>query len=345
MVWCPADLLGGRPHVLVDGAALPNTVLCLSHWPASPTPRTLRRDTSTGSALAFVSSSKSGAPASLVATDHLDQDGLAAAWCLLHPERALELAPRLEALAMAGDFAVVSDREAARASFALATLADEERSPLDPSLFAGGGSEGLGLELLERLAELLRFSQKSRELWREEDASFEASLADLEAGRVTIEEVPPLDLAVVTISPDVPERRATRFLSGVTTHCHPGALHAATRAGRLLFDEGDGSYRLSYRYESWVRLVSRKTAPRADLSLLAEALEDAEPRGCGWSFDGVSALLPVLSPGAGRRSELAFSTFRRMAEEWLASAPAAWGPEGPVRARSPRRWARRRGHG
>ncbi len=39
--------LGERPHVMVDGAARPGSVLTLSHWPQSPTPSTLARDLST----------------------------------------------------------------------------------------------------------------------------------------------------------------------------------------------------------------------------------------------------------------------------------------------------------
>ena len=34
----PAEDLDGAPHVVVDGARLPGTVLSLSHWPDAGTP-------------------------------------------------------------------------------------------------------------------------------------------------------------------------------------------------------------------------------------------------------------------------------------------------------------------
>ena len=42
----PPEDLGGAPHVVVDGARLPGTVLSLSHWPDAGTPPALAADTS-----------------------------------------------------------------------------------------------------------------------------------------------------------------------------------------------------------------------------------------------------------------------------------------------------------
>ncbi|MGH9101449.1 MAG: DUF6687 family protein [Acidimicrobiales bacterium] len=337
LAWLPACALKGRPHILVDSGAVAGTVLSLSHWPASPTPAGLRRDTSAEIAIAYLGealrdgSGPAAWPAPLVATDHLDQDGLAAAWALTQPEGALDRAPKLVALAEAGDFAVVSDRDAARASFALATLADPGRSPLGAQTWQADPcrrQSALGAELLARVGELLDDPVSSRHLWAEEDESLERGLAEIGSGRVVVEEVPDLDLAVVRV-PQGPRLLATRFLDPVPSSCHPAAIHARTAASRLLVDDG-GSFRLVLRYEGWVRTVRRRPKPRVDLSGLAEQLSAAEPGGTGWTFSGVSALVPVLEPEGGVHSELAFAGVRAATEHWLAAAPPAWGPEGPL---------------
>jgi hypothetical protein len=197
--WLPAAAAGGEPHVLVDAGALPSTALALSHWPGSPTPLRWRRDTSTGCALAFLAESPcpdrwwdAGLPR-VVATDHLDQDGLAAAALLLRPEEGARRGGVYEAVAAAGDFAVIGhDRDAARVSFALATLADPERSPLAVARTpAGPDRDGeLGAELLERLPALVGEPSASRELWADEEAALVASLGAIASGSVVLREVP-----------------------------------------------------------------------------------------------------------------------------------------------------------
>ena len=48
------DELGERPHVVVDGAPRPGTVLALTHWPTTPTPRRLWHDLSAEIAFAYL---------------------------------------------------------------------------------------------------------------------------------------------------------------------------------------------------------------------------------------------------------------------------------------------------
>ncbi len=52
--FAPSASVAERPHIMVDGAALPSSVLTLSHWPQSPTPVLLARDVSAASVIAYL---------------------------------------------------------------------------------------------------------------------------------------------------------------------------------------------------------------------------------------------------------------------------------------------------
>ena len=346
--WLPVALVGRDPHVLVDAGALPTTALALSHWPGSPTPPRWRGDTSTGCVLAFLAERpcsarwwEGGLP-SLVATDHLDQDGLAAAFLLLHPEEGARRGGTYEAVAAAGDFAVVGqDRDAVRASFALATLADPERSPLAAARQPAGSEREreLGTELLERLPALVGEPGAWRELWSAEEASLAASLDAIASGGVVLREVPEVDLVVVTVTGPPPvgsgtagaEGVVTRFLGRVRTPVHPAAIHASSVASRVLVVAGQ-QVSFSYRYETWVRLASRQPPARVDLEQLAAELTAAEPGKTRWVFDGVAALVPRLRPAGEGVTELAPGVVEAALVRALRDGPAAWGPEGPLPA-------------
>jgi hypothetical protein len=44
LAYVAVEELGDRPHVLVDGATRPGSILTPSHWPRSPTPTALGAD-------------------------------------------------------------------------------------------------------------------------------------------------------------------------------------------------------------------------------------------------------------------------------------------------------------
>lgn len=327
----PCSAIEGRANVIVDGAPVAGTVLTLSHWPKSPTPEPLWADLSAQIALAWLRRPGPWAGAPIVSNDHVDQDGLVSLYAMLEPESAWERRDLLVDVARAGDFAVFSERAAARLSFAIATLADPERSPLDPSTFTGSYAErtaALYHELLGRLPELLDDPDRGRALWAEEDAVLGASEAALERGAIAIDEVPPLDLAVVRIPERRPAALATRFTSRADGACHPCALHNRTAAMRLLVVQGR-RYELVFRYESWVRYVSRPVAPRVDLGPLAVALQAEERNGARWRADGVSALVPRLSLTEGEESSLEPQRVLALVSHHLATAPPAWPTGGP----------------
>ncbi|MGH9129829.1 MAG: DUF6687 family protein [Acidimicrobiales bacterium] len=317
----PYSLLRGRPHVMVDGAPALGTVLTLSHWPGTPTPVALRADLSAQSALRWRESPGPWAGAGLVSTDHLDQDGLVSLFAVVWPDAARQRAARLVEVARAGDFATFTDRDAARASFALANLADEERSPLPGATLADPAA--LTTEALGRLCELVDHPERHAEAWAEEDAALAASESAIAEGLIRLEEVIDVDLAIVSVPSDAPTRLATRFMARSDGPCHPAAVHNATTCGRVLYCQG-ARYELVVRYESWVRLVSRQVAPRVDLGPLASALRAEEVSNLArWSAEPVSTIVQHMScPG----SDLSPSRVCTLVEDHLRRSPPAWFP-------------------
>jgi hypothetical protein len=334
VTYVPYQRLAGRPHLVADGPATDGTVLTLSHWPASPTPLAFRADLSAEIVFRWLARRRRWwrRPPPAVSNDHLDQDGLVSVFAIQNPEEALARGEVLCDVARAGDFAVFRNHEAARASFALATLADPERSPLGPAAFPGDYAErcaGLHEELLGRLVELVDNISRYRHLWAEEDSAFRAGEAHLERGAVTVSEHPGVDLAVINVTEGLRDQMATRFVSREDAVVHPAAVHRSTGCLRLLVVQGR-RYRLTYRYESWVRLVSRAAAPRVDLASLAARLEAEERGSTRWSFDGVGSLVPSLRTAPDQESSLDPALVQAMVVDHLSTAHAAWGPEGPV---------------
>jgi hypothetical protein len=295
MRWADISEARYEPHILVDAASAPGTVLALSHWRQAPTPARLRADTSVEICLRWLVSGRPRVACSLVVTDHLDQDSLVGAWSLLHPEEALGAVELLVGVAEAGDFVVVRSRRAARVSFALASLANPETSPIDVARLRGDAARAeLGRELLGRLEELLADPGRYRELWAEEDDFFERSFSWLSTGRVRIRERPEADLAVVEIPPG--EGRVSHFFHfEAGWGCHPAAIHNQTKASCLLLLQ-EHHPQVVFRYEGWVAFQSRQIPPRVDLSSLAAELESEEPTPAGWRFDGVSELVAWMRP-------------------------------------------------
>ncbi len=306
----PVEELGGRPHVMVDGAPRPGTLLTLSHWPSSPTPGRLARDLSAEIALAYLTERRHWcAGCEAVSVDHLDQDGLTAAFVLADPAGAAARAELLVEVARAGDFAVVRDERAARVSMALDGLA----------------AAGLGpRELVELLPSLLDEPTAYESHYRAELESLRASQAALASGSCALREVRPADLAIFEVDDRLPSVQWRRFGRGGEGPLHPMALHSATAAGRVLVVQGR---RLRYhdRYETWVRLASRRPPLRRDLVPLAARLSEAEPDGRAWGADGPATLEPVLAPGGGESTlDAAFVTETICA--YLLEAPPAWDP-------------------
>jgi hypothetical protein len=173
--------------------------------------------------------------------------------------------------------------------------------------------------------EMTEHPDRYRSLWAEEDATLTESEGAITSGRVTIDEVPGLDLALVEATPDSPAAGGHRFASDWAIGLHPMAVHNATTRFTILSVRGR-RYEVTYRYEGWVQYRTRRPRPRADLAPLAERLSAEETGGGRWVFDGAGALVPRLSLAGGAESTLSPARFRSVVEAYLAEAPPAWDP-------------------
>ncbi len=218
---------------------------------------------------------------------------------------AAEHGPLLVEAARVGDFDVVTDRRAALVAFGIETLGDVERAAplLDVAVPDGDVMERTAwaaTEALRILPGLVADPERHRALWAEEADAFDASARALVEGWATIEERPEHDLAIVRVDVTHPdagsvllERHAAAPRRGALGH---GVLRVATIAG--------GRVEVRYRYESWVRLSSRRPRPRVDLAPVAAELTRAETTGGRWVFDGAGAITGALHLAEGRSSTL-----------------------------------------
>ena len=305
---------------MIDGSARHGTVLNLSHWPRSTTAPELRRDLSAQIVLqALETGDLSNAGADVVTIDHYDEDGVVALGFAAVEGLAEDHARVLVEVARAGDFGVVRDKHAALIAFALSTLGDPRRSPLE-SVKTASGKKGGHLEAcahgarqaIGMLADLARDPCEFEGLWRDEAAAFDASVAGLRTW-ATIEDLPDQDLAIVMVNPSAAEAAHAGWAGWPI---HPAAVNSATSRLRIATVAGD-RMDLRFRYESWVRMTSYRPRPRVDLSGLAGKLEEMESAGAKWHFDGANATRPVLRVTEDGRSSLAQQMFVEMLVEEL----------------------------
>ena len=329
--YVPAGLLAGRPHVLVDGAPRAGTVCALSHWPGTPTPEDLWHDVSTGivvRALARPDRLPPGVEAATV--DHYDADGVIALGLLCVEGLAEEHGPLLVEAARVGDFDVVTDRRAALVAFGIGALGDVERAaPLLGVAVPDGEvmerTAWAATEALRVLPGLVADPERHRALWTEEADAFDASARALVEGWACLEERPEHDLAIVRV--DTTHADAARAMwRGAPLH--PAAVHSTTERLRVATIAG-ARVEVRYRYESWVRLVSRRPRPRVDLSAVAAELTRAEGDRGRWVFDGAGAITGALHLAPGGASTLdperVIETVCRHLEV-LDAGPPAWDP-------------------
>jgi len=329
--YVPYEELAGRDNVVVDGSPAEGTVLSLSHWPHLSIPPGLEADLSAEMALAYLDRFDLHASAESVSNNHFDQDGLVSLFALINPEAALAQRDLLIDVAAAGDFAIYRSRAAARISMTIAAFADPERSPLGISP-EQDPTAALYEDLLRRLPELLGDPDRYRDLWSDEDATLSDSEEFISSGLVQIDEDPDLDLAVVHIPEESPDRGGHRFGQMWMKGLHPMAVHNATGCFAVLSVRGR-SYEITYRYESWVQYQSRRPRPRADLRPIAAELTAQEPDGVTWIFEGADYLIPRLYLVGATESVTPPEEFQLRLEDSLRTAPLAWDPYTPSTSR------------
>jgi hypothetical protein len=318
------------PNVVVDGSANDSTVLTLSHWPGSPTPASARDDLSAQISFHALDQPSLFEGVDVVTNNHFDQDGLCAAFALVHPDQARSRRDLVIDVASAGDFGTFRSRDAARLAFAIAALEDEGRSPLPAGTLSGSYDEVCGrlyAEMLPRFTEMLDHPHRHRELWDAEDAHLGDSIAAIERGTVRIEEHAATDLAVVTVPEQWAMQATSRFTMTWSEAVHPLAINNATTCLRVLLVHGR-RYRLELRYESWVMLSSRSVLPRPDLRVLASRLAALEPEGATWKADPPGSLTPHLQP-VDAESGIDPLVLVAEVQRFLAEAPPAWDPFAP----------------
>jgi hypothetical protein len=314
-----------QPNVVVDGAPLPSTVLTLSHWPNNQSPPALQRDTSTATVFAYLDDPVPHPAAEYVTNNHFDEDGLFSAFALCDPETALRHRELLVNASFAGDFGVVRDRDAARLCFAIESFTDPASSTLPgPTFTAPDRPAALYRAMLQVLPDLLLKLPASSGLWADQDEHLAASRQLLADATVTLEEHPALDLAVVRIPEALAASRARRYLRDEQAVIHPFAINTATAASRILRVQGE-RYEFQYRYESWVRLATRRVPLRVDLRGLADWLNEREGAG-RWVAEDPNDIAPRLWLPDGGPSRVPYPEFFAALCGALATAPVVWDP-------------------
>lgn len=326
MRFVPYDELDGVPNVIVDGAPTSDTVLTLSHWPRMRAPAELRDDLSAQMVFRYLDHPELHVDVDAVSNSHCDEDGLVSVYTLVDADGARARREQLIDVARAGDFATFETRDAARVAFSISTLVDPSESTLDAAVFADDYAERTSRiyqALLSRVPELVDHVDRFETFWRDEDDHLARSEAAVRDGRVTIDEMPGLDLAVVTVPEEWTDQPVHRFTQDRVQAVHPMAIHNATERFRVAIIHGH-RYQVQFRYETWVQYVSRRAMQRVDLQPFAREL--AERDGALWSFDGVNAITPSLRRHDGGPSTLAPDAFIEQLLAFLEHAPPAWDP-------------------
>jgi hypothetical protein len=237
---------------------------------------------------------------------------LVSLYAILNPEQAKLQRDLLIDIAAAGDFGTYQFREAARIAFMIEAWSNPETSPLNASLFHQFYPEitaNLYRELLAKLPEMMANPGAFQAYWQIQDVELQKSETAIEKGIIQIEEILPLDLAIITLPENFPTP-------------HPMALHNATSCFCLFSIQGK-HYELCYRYETWIQYVSQPPIPRVDLKPLAEQLTQQEGGETHWQFDGVEQITPRLHLVGTTESQILPKSFRRQVTDFLMAAPPA----------------------
>lgn len=193
------------PGTAIGCDGLPEARVCLSHWPGNTTPRDLRRDLSTGIALAYVGLDEEERRARFgfvdtAVNDHFDTDGLLAVFTCLDPAAALKHAEALLLAAAAGDHWRAPTPRALAFDLAVSCFTDPARSPLGSALTPLTGPQrdaAAYAELLGRLPRALDDPWSLGAAIEDEEARVVGDLRRLRTGAAKVSFEPRLHLAVV----------------------------------------------------------------------------------------------------------------------------------------------------
>ena len=293
-----------EPVLSVDGA-FDAPGLNLSHWPGNMTPTALKRDLSTGIALAFAElpveeRNRLTEGCTALVNNHFDTDGVLSMFAILQPAAALANAPRLLDAAAAGDLFRCPSEDAFVLDSILTAFGDPDRSP--------HGSELEGLDDRERhqlatehalaaLPGILGGDLTPYEsLVRGPLEALRADQADLR--QAALDDLVHLDYVVHTAPMGAKSSReeAARYFDP-GRHALWGA-HLADRQLVLGPLESGTTCRFLIGTRSFFDLVTETSQPRPDLEALARELNEAEGTNnageIAWRSQSVEGASPEL---------------------------------------------------
>ncbi|MGI9404762.1 MAG: DUF6687 family protein [Hyphomicrobiaceae bacterium] len=317
----PFHTLGSKKNIIVDGAAQENSVLVLSHWPASPTPDAWLRDTSAEIVLDYLETEDIPSGVEYVSNNHFDEDGLLGISALIDPEFARTHRDGIIDAATAGDFGRYRERDSARVNFTITKLVSEVPEYADFNKRTARTYEAL-LPMVPRLIDNI---DQFENAWCDEDRFLTECERWIDQGLVTIEEHEKYDLAIVTISADISVRHPNKFASETEGPLHKMSVYNRTNRARVLFQHGP-QYWFRYRYESWVKFVTERHPFRVDLTPLCSELNKLEQEGARWVYDGSSNITPVMRTVDAMSSSLDLDTLLDRLCKRLDEGDVDWNP-------------------
>ncbi len=315
-------------NIVVDGGANDRTVLSLSHWPKSGTPKPLKADTSVEIVFRYLDDASFHQAVEVVTNDHFDEDGLIALFVMVDPETALAHRDLLCDASHAGDFATYRSRQAARIAFTFSALANQETSTLPADAFPDDYMARCGelyTRLIPMVGDVAANTDDYHKLWQAEEALLDDCEAGIESGEIKLEEHIDADLVVVRIPSNWRERPAHEFTQNRNVLCHPMAINNRTPCNRVITISGRRLW-FGYRYESWVQMVNDPPPARRDLKPLAETLTAMESDGATWQFDGVEQIKPALHMTNADKSTIDPDQFVTLVADALTTGAPAWDP-------------------
>ncbi len=293
-----------EPVLSVDGAfGAPG--LNLSHWPGNETPSALKRDLSTGIALAFAELTpeerdRLAEGCTALVNNHFDTDGVLSMFAILHPKRALANAQRLLDAAAAGDLFRCPSEDAFVLDSILTAFGDPDRSPHGAELQGLADCERRQLATEHALAALPGILGGDLTPYEAlVQGPLEALRADqVDLRRAALDDLVHLDYVVRTAPMGAESSRES------DPHCFdPGrhALWGAHLADRQLVlgpGESGTTCRFLIGTRSFFDLVTEAAQPRPDLEALAKELNEAEGTSnadeAAWRYQRIDGASPEL---------------------------------------------------
>jgi len=249
--------------VSVDGCM--DVALELSHWPGNKTPKELKADTATEIAFNLIERNpeKYFSNIKYITNNHLEADGILAAYVLLYPEKALKFKKEFINSAIVSDFNEFIDEESIKTAIILDSLLDTTKN----NLIFEDIKEKNPVEIIQiayekafdLIPDVFSNSDKFGNIWREEIDLLNKSFSSFESRISQISEYNDLNFTTYE----------SNFLLS------PYAKFFKTQNDIILNcvkQKGGYIFILEYKPYTWFETVSRKKFKRASFASLAKLL-------------------------------------------------------------------------